>query len=108
MWDVGLYVKSHLKTTSELHSISVKWKHDAPSPPASVGGMGGARQGHSTPGHPILCWRRAGAGDTWHLPTPALSPSLVSKQECLNAFYVVTQMMKGPKMGLTKTSCTSE
>lgn len=36
------------------------------------------------------------------------SPSLVSKQECLNAFYVVTQMMKGLKMGLTKTSCTSE
>ena len=36
------------------------------------------------------------------------SPSPVSKQECLNAFYVVTQMMKGLKMGLTKTSCTSE
>lgn len=64
----------------------------------------GARQSCGTLGQPIPCQRRTGIGISLLPP----SPSLVSKQECLNAFYVVTQMMKGPKMGLTKTSCTSE
>lgn len=46
----------------------------------------------------------AGQGD----PSVLAPPRLPSEQGCLNAFYVVPRLMKGPKMGLTKTSCTSE
>lgn len=108
MGDAGLWVKPHLKTTSEFHSVALKWKHHVPVTTVLSRRHGGSAAGlrHTRTPHPApeegWCW-----GDMAS-PAPILSPSLVSKQECLNAFYVVTQMMKDLKMGLTKTSCTSE
>ena len=51
MQDTGLCVKPHqphLKTTSEFHSIALKWKHGGPSPPSSAGGMGDTTTPHPT------------------------------------------------------------
>lgn len=98
--------KPHLKPTSEFHSIALKWKRDVPT--AAVlgrrhwGDAVGPR--HAGTPRPVP---EEGWGDVVS-PCCHLLPSLVPKQECLNAFYVVTQMMKGPKMGLTKMSCTLE
>lgn len=98
MQDKGFCMKLSLKTPFEFQSIALEWKCNIST---SAGGRAAAHW--DTPS-------RAGGGLGIHGISllPPSPPSLVSKQEVLNAFYVVTQMMKGPKMRLTKMSCTSE
>lgn len=66
MWSTGLCTsQAHLDFTASLQNGATA----SPSLPS----LAGARQGCGTPGQPVPCQRRAGAGEMWHLPAPTLS-----------------------------------
>lgn len=101
----GLCTSKHIWISQHRSKMEPQHPHHCCPWQEARGSTKGLWHNHRT-AHPVPeeGW---GWGDTASSLLPP-SPSLVSKQECLNAFYVVTQMMKGLKMGLTKTSCTSE